>query len=73
MTGRVLFEDQYGDHKNLIDNVADIRGDYTKRVYTHIEGVAKLAQKLGWRHVLHRTDTDVKFTALKIWLEGAQS
>ena len=70
--GRVLFEDEYGDHKNLIDNVADIRGEYTKRIYAHIEAVARLARRLGWRHVLHRTDTDIRFTAMKIWLEGAR-
>ncbi len=69
--GRILFEDMHGQNQTIISNSSDIKSEYHQRMLSHIEQVQKLCASWGWQYVLHRTDMTYKFTAMKIWLEGA--
>ncbi len=69
--GRILFKDMHGQNETIISNASDIKNEYNQRILNHIEQIQKLCARWGWKYILHRTDMTYKYTAMKIWLEGA--
>ena len=70
--GRIMFEDMRGNNQTIISNAADIKSEYHQRMLRQIEDIQKLCARWGWTYVLHRTDMTYTFTAMNIWLKGAQ-
>lgn len=68
-SGRVIFEEPEAKIRELAPNVASIREAYKKRIHDHINAIRKISSACGWHYVLHRTDTPVDKTLMKIWLE----
>lgn len=69
--GRIIFEDMKSEagYKTPIENAADIREAYQKRITAHNEALRALCTKWGWRYHLHRTDTPPAETLRPLWLE----
>ncbi|MCB9982233.1 MAG: DUF58 domain-containing protein [Rhodospirillales bacterium] len=70
--GRILFENMAGESRVMIDNARDIRSAYQARMRGHLEDLRALAERWGWRFVVHNTAEPLEETALKIWLENAR-
>jgi uncharacterized protein (DUF58 family) len=55
-TGRTRFEDARGEQSEIIGRAETIAGAYRTRFKAHAEAVGALARRLGWTHIIHRTD-----------------
>jgi uncharacterized protein (DUF58 family) len=55
-TGRTRFEDARGAQSETIGRAETIAGAYRNRFKAHSEAVGLLARRLGWTHIIHRTD-----------------
>ena len=66
-SGRVRFRGMAAEDEEIIDNVADVRENYQKRMADHIKAVEALCQHYNWHYQLHRTDNDIARTLKAIW------
>jgi len=55
-TGRTRFEDARGSESETIGRAETIASAYRTRFKAHAEAVGQLARRLGWTHIMHRTD-----------------
>jgi uncharacterized protein (DUF58 family) len=55
-TGRTRFEDARGAQGETIGRAESIASAYRHRFKAHSEAVGMLARRLGWTHIIHRTD-----------------
>jgi len=54
--GRTRFEAVKGDASRILGRAESVAGEYRDRFKAHGEALALLARKLGWNHLVHRTD-----------------
>jgi uncharacterized protein (DUF58 family) len=54
--GRTRFEDARGAESETIGRAETIASAYRNRFKAHAEAVGLLARRLGWTHIMHRTD-----------------
>lgn len=65
-SGRVKFKGVSSKEVNIIDNVANIRQSYKRRIYEHIKQVKQACAVNGWHYYLHRTDENITRALIKI-------
>ncbi|HUN47428.1 MAG TPA: DUF58 domain-containing protein [Stellaceae bacterium] len=65
--GRVRFEGLENEDTLLMARVETIRGQYEERLQRHREGLAALAQMLGWSFGMHRTDRPATTALLTLY------
>ncbi len=71
--GRVRFRGLDEGEVEVIDHVASVRQDYTRRMEAHIAQVKALCHEQHWSYILHRTDHDIGDTLRDIWLMMTQN
>ena len=65
--GHVIFENAHAQDSYKIENVADIRKDYKKRIEQHLQDIGAVCNRLGLKHIVHITDQSLESTLIKIW------
>ena len=65
--GRVRFEGLENEDTLLMARVETIRGQYEERLKRHRDGLAALAQTLGWTFGMHRTDRPATTALLALY------
>jgi uncharacterized protein (DUF58 family) len=55
-TGRTRFETVNGDLREIFGRAESVRGEYRARFKAHSESLSDLARRLGFFHLIHRTD-----------------
>jgi len=65
--GRYIFEAPFARIREQIDNAADIRKSYQKRIKNHNFALERLCEDHNWHFVRHVTDTAPGVTLGKLW------
>ncbi|WP_419903773.1 DUF58 domain-containing protein [Kiloniella sp.] len=74
-SGRVKFQQPFGDTELLHSDVDSIRDTYIDRIRAHNQDLNTMVQRWGWQHLTHRTDQSPESTLLALYqsISGRQS
>ncbi|WP_222182200.1 DUF58 domain-containing protein [Geminicoccus harenae] len=65
--GRMVVEGMEGDGRRLVENAAELGRRYRTVWQAHRQSLAEAAGRLGWIHILHRTDQPATVALVALW------
>ncbi|MEH6630063.1 MAG: DUF58 domain-containing protein [Halopseudomonas aestusnigri] len=66
-SGRVKFQQPFGDQELLHSDVDSIRNSYIDRIRAHNQDLSSMVRKWGWQHLIHTTDQSPEATLLALY------
>jgi uncharacterized protein (DUF58 family) len=64
--GRIDFQGLEQDHPIRIGRAEDVADSYRERMHDHCQSLTRVAQSMGWTHLIHRTDHTAQTALLSL-------